>query len=55
MNNIESLMAHTKDIKSLFELPFGKLELELAANSITTRLRLKLKAQYLEATANADN
>jgi len=50
-HNIKPLMAHTEDIKSLFELPFGKLEIELAANSMKPRLRWKLKAQYLEATA----
>jgi hypothetical protein len=46
---MEPLMARTKDIKSLFEPLFGKLETELAANSITTSLRLKLKAQYLDS------
>jgi hypothetical protein len=48
-HNVEPLMARTKNIESLFEPPFGKLETELAANRITTRLRLKLKVCYLDS------
>jgi hypothetical protein len=33
---MEPLMARTKDIQSLFEPSFGKLETDLAANIINT-------------------